>query len=190
MGPTQTKERRRTATHVARPAKVQEVEALRQRLGHAVAVILTDFRGLNVGEIAQLRAKLRQAGVEYKVVKNTLLQRAAQSVGVPGLASMLQGPTAVAFSRTDPIGPARVLLEYVRQMRKLEIKGGVIEGQIMTADQIKRLADMPSRAQLLSSALGSMKSPLAGLVGVLTGLQRNLVYALDQIRMQRETAAQ
>src|SRR2546428_490412 len=81
MDGTQAKERRRTATHVARPAKVQEVEMLGERLGQAVAVILTDFRGLNVREIAQLRSKLREAGVEYKVVKNTLLQRAAQ----PGL---------------------------------------------------------------------------------------------------------
>ena len=101
---------------------------------------------------------------------------------------MLQGPTAVAFSRTDPVAPAKLLLEYIRQMRKLEIKGGVVEGQVMTAEQIKRLADVPSRAQLLSSALGSMMSPLVGLVGVLTGLQRNLVYALDQVRKQRESA--
>ena len=136
-----------------------------------------------------MRAKLRQAGVEYKVVKNTLLQRAAQGVGVQGLDSLLQGPTAVAFSRTDPVAPAKLLLEYIRQMRKLEIKGGVVEGQVMTAEQIKRLADVPSRAQLLSSALGSMMSPLVGLVGVLTGLQRNLVYALDQIRQKRERAA-
>src|SRR5437899_1073016 len=123
MDRTQVKERRRTATHVARPAKVQEVEGLRQRLGQAAAAILTDFRGLNGREIAQLRAKLRQGGVEYKVLKTT------------------------------------------------------------------RLADVPSRAQLLSSALGSMMSPLVGLVGVLTGLQRNLVYALDQIRQKRERAA-
>ena len=185
MDGTQAKERRRTATHVARPAKVQEVEALRERLGQAAAAILTDFRGLNVREIAQLRSKLREAGVEYKVVKNTLLQRAAQRVGVQGLAPLLQGPTAVAFSRTDPVGPAKLLLEYIRQMRKLEIKGGVVEGRVVTADQIKRLADLPSRPQLLSLALGTMTSPLVGLVGVLTGLQRNLVYALDQIRQQK-----
>ncbi len=189
MDGAQAKERRRAATHVARPEKVQEVEALRARLGQAAAVILTDFRGLNVGELAQLRGKLRDAGVEFKVVKNTLLQRAAQSLGVQGLASFLQGPTAVAFSRTDPVGPAKMLLEYIRQMRKMEIKGGVIEGQVMTADQIKRLADLPSRSHLLSSVLGSMQAPLVGLVGVLTGLQRNLVYAVDQIRAKQEQAA-
>lgn len=189
MDRASTKERQRTPTHVARPVKVQEVEALRQQLGQAAATILTDFRGLTVSEIAQLRSKLREAGVEYKVVKNTLLQRAAQGVGIEGLASLLQGPTAVAFSRADPVAPAKLLLEFIRQMRKLEIKGGVVEGRVVTADQIKRLAEVPSRAQLLSSALGSMKSPLVGLVGVLTGLQRNLVYALDQIRQKQEHAA-
>src|SRR5438046_10481083 len=121
MDRTQVKERRRTATHVARPAKVQEGEGLRQRLGQAAAAILTDFRGLNVREIAQLRAKLRQAGVEYKVVKNTLLQRAAQGVGVQGLASLLQGPTAVAFSRTDAVGPAKLVLEVIWELRKWDI---------------------------------------------------------------------
>lgn len=189
MDATQAKERHRSATHVARPEKVQGVEALRGQLGSSAAAILTDFRGLNVGEIAQLRGKLREAGVEYKVVKNTLLQRAAQSLGVTGLEPFLQGPTAVAFSRTDPVGPARILLEYIRQMRKLEVKGGLVEGRIMTASQIKSLADLPSRPQLLALALGSMRAPLVGLAGALTGLQRNLVYALDQIRKKQEQAA-
>jgi large subunit ribosomal protein L10 len=188
MVPRQTKQRR-TATHIARPEKVQEVEALRQRLAQVAAAIFTDFRGLNVGEIAQLRGKLREAGAEYKVVKNTLLQRAAQSLGVDGLTPFLQGPTAVAFSPTDPVGPAKVLLDYIRLMRKLEIKGGVIEGRVMPADQIRRLADLPSKRHLLASVLASMQAPLAGLAGVLTGLQRNLVYALDQIRKKQEHAA-
>lgn len=186
---TQTKERHRTATHVARREKQQEVELLRERLAQAAAAVLTDYRGLNVAELAQLRGKLREAGVHYKVVKNTLLKRAADSLGIEGLEPLLQGPTAVAFSRTDPVEPARILLEYIRQMRKLEIKGGLVEGRVMTTDQIKRLAGLPSRAQLLSLALGSMKAPLARLAGVLTGLQRNLVYALDQIRKQKEAAA-
>src|SRR2546430_5341607 len=129
MDRTQVKERRRTATHVARPAKVQEVEALRQRLGQVAAAILTDFRGLNVSEIAQLRAKLRQAGVEYKVVKNTLLQRAAQGVGAQGLASLLQGPTAGAFSRPDPVAPAKVRSDDIRPISKLEHKRRVGRGQ-------------------------------------------------------------
>jgi large subunit ribosomal protein L10 len=189
MDKAQTKERRRTATHVARPAKVKDVEVLVSLLGQSSAAILTDFRGLNVRELAELRRKLREAGAEYKVVKNTLLHRAAQSVGVANLAPLLEGPTAIAVSRTDPVAPARILLEYMRQMRKLEIKGGLVEGLILTAAQIKRLADLPARPQLLASALGSMRAPLTSLAGVLSGLQRNLVYALDQIRKRQEQAA-
>src|SRR5947208_16109410 len=114
MDRTQVKERRRTATHVARPAKVQEVEGLRQRLGQAAAAILTDFRGLNVREIAQMRAKLRAAGVEDKLVTNALLERAAQGVGVQGLASLLQRPAAGATHRTDTVGSADVRVELIR----------------------------------------------------------------------------
>lgn len=172
----------------ARPKKVGQVEAIRERLDDAAAAILTDFRGLNVGEISQLRSRLRAAGAEYKVVKNTLLERAAESLGIPGLKPYLQGPTAVAFSKRDPIAPARILAEYIRQMKKLEIKAGLVEGRVLTADQIKVLADLPSKNQLLAIALGNMKSPLAGIAGVLVALQRNLVYALDQIKKQKEVA--
>jgi len=173
----------------ARPKKVGQVESIRERLDDAAAAILTDFRGLNVGEISQLRSRLRAAGAEYKVVKNTLLERAAESLGIPGLKPYLQGPTAVAFSKRDPIAPARILAEYIRQMKKLEIKAGLVEGRVLTADQIKVLADLPSKNQLLAMALGNMKSPLAGIAGVLVALQRNLVYALDQIRQKQESAA-
>lgn len=173
---------------MARPEKTKQVEELRHRLKQAAAAILTDFRGLNVAEISQLRSKLREAGAEYKVVKNTLLERAAESLGIKGLKPFLEGPTAVAFSREDPVSPARALQEYIRQMRKLEVKGGLVEGRVLTASQIKALADLPSRAHLLAAAVGTMMAPLAGLAGALTGLQRNLVYALDQIRRQKEAA--
>lgn len=174
---------------MARPEKESQVQSIRDRLKVVAAAILTDFRGLNVGEIARLRGKLREAGVEYKVVKNTLLERAAQSLGISGLEPYLQGPTAVAFSREDPIAPAKILVEYIRQMKKLELKGGLVEGRVMTADQIRALADLPSKNQLLSMVLGNLKSPMAGVARVLVALQRNLVYALDQIRQKQESAA-
>lgn len=173
---------------MARAEKAQQVETLRDWLRHASAAILTDFRGLNVREIAVLRNKLRQAGVEYKVVKNTLLERAAESLGITGLKPYLEGPTAVAFSRGDPVSPARILQEYIRQMRKLEIKGGLVEGRTLSAAEVKALADLPPKTRLMSMALGSMKAPVYGLAAVLTGLQRNLVYALQQIRQSKEAA--
>ena len=174
---------------MGRPEKEGQVQKIRDRLKDAAAAILTDFRGLNVRDIAQLRGKLREAGVEYMVVKNTLLDRAAQSLGISGLEPYLQGPTAVAFSREDPIAPARNLADYIRQMRKLALKGGLVEGRVLTADQVKALADLPSRNQLLAMVFGSLKAPMVGVAGVLVALQRNLVYALDQIRQKQESAA-
>lgn len=172
----------------ARLEKVQQVETIRAWLKQAVAAILTDYRGLNVGELVQLRSKLREAGSDYRVVKNTLLQRAAEGLGITGLEPYLEGPTAVAISRGDPVAPAKVLQEFIRQMRKLEIKGGLVEGRIITAEQVKALAEMPSKPQMQARLLGTLQGPLYGLAGVLVGLQRNLVYGLDQIRRQKEAA--
>jgi large subunit ribosomal protein L10 len=173
----------------ARPEKVAQVEAIEAWLRGAAAAILTDYRGLNVGELGQLRAKLREAGAEYRVVKNTLLQRAAESLGIAGLEPYLDGPTAIAVSREDPVAPARALQEFIRQMRKLEVKGALVEGRVMTADQVKSLAELPGKPQMRARMLGALQAPAAGLVGVLQGLQRNLVYALDQISKQKEAAA-
>lgn len=173
---------------MARPEKVKQTEAIRDRLARSGAVIFTDFRGLNVGEIAALREKLRAAGVEYKVVKNTLLGRAAESLGIGGLDPYLEGPTAAAFAGDDPVAPAKILQDYIRTARKLEVKGGLIEGRVVSAAEIKQLADLPSKPDLLAKALGSITAPLYGLMSVMTGLQRNFVYALDQIRQKMEAA--
>lgn len=172
----------------ARPEKVQQVETIRAWLQQAAAAILTDYRGLNVRDLVQLRTKLREAGSDYRVVKNTLLQRAAEALGITGLEPYLEGPTAVAISRGDPVAPAKVLQEYIRQMRKLEVKGALVEGRVITAEQVKVLAEMPAKPQMQARLLGTLQSPLYGLAGVLVGLQRNLVYGLDQIRRQKEAA--
>ncbi|MGH2349355.1 MAG: 50S ribosomal protein L10 [bacterium] len=171
-----------------RPEKIQQTEAIRDRLQRSGAIIFTDFRGLNVGEIAALREKLRAAGVEYRVVKNTLLGRAAASLGIDGLDAYLEGPTAAAFSAEDPVAPAKIIQDYIRAARKLEVKGGLVEGRVLSAGQIKQLADLPAKPELLAKALGSIVSPLYGLMAVMTGLQRNLVYALDQVRQKMEAA--
>ena len=173
---------------MARPEKVSEVEELVQRLRRARTVVLTDFRGLTVAEMNQLRGKLRDAGVEYRVVKNRLLLIAAREAGIAGLESYLQGPTAAAFGYDDPAAPARVIQEFIRQLRKLEAKGGVLDRRALTAGQVRMLADLPSRAVLLGQVAGGMRAPLYGLVGVLTGVPRSLVYVLDRIRQQRATA--
>lgn len=188
QAPTRQHEHEHREREAARPEKVRQVESIRTWLRTAAAAILTDYRGLNVGEIAQLRGRLREAGTQYKVVKNTLLARAAEELGITGLEPYLEGPTAVAVSAADPIAPARVIQEYIRQMRKLEVKGGYVEGRVLSADQVKALAEMPSKPQMRAIALGALQAPLYGLAGVLTGLPRNLVYALSQIQKQKDAA--
>ncbi len=171
-----------------RPEKVAEVEALEQRLRSASVVILTDYRGLTVSEISALRSRLRDASLEFRVAKNTLLNRAAEQAGFSGLATFLSGPTAVVFGRDDPGTPARVLQEFIRQYRKLEIKGGVVEGQSLGAAEVQTLASLPTRVELLGRVVGAIQGPLRGLVSVLSAPQRALVTALDALRKQREVA--
>lgn len=189
MDPQAQEQREHRERAEARPDKVAQVEAIETWLRDAAAAILTDYRGLNVGELVTLRTKLREAGAEYRVVKNTLLQRAAAALGIVGLDPYLAGPTAVAISRDDPVAPARALHEFIRQMRKLEVKGALVEGRVIGADQVKVLAELPGKAQMRARVLGALQTPAFGLVGVLSGVQRNLVYALDQIRRQKDVVA-
>ncbi|MDR7419441.1 MAG: 50S ribosomal protein L10 [Armatimonadota bacterium] len=171
-----------------RPEKVTEVEQLQVRLKTASAVIFTDYRGLTVAEITQLRSKLREAGAEYRVLKNRLFGIAGKSVGLEGFGPMLEGPTAAAFVADDPISVAKVLQEFIRQTRKLAIKGSVISGRLYDEQRTRALAELPGRRELLAKTVGSIAAPLSGLAGVLSALPRNLVYALDQIRKQRSAA--
>lgn len=171
-----------------RPEKTAEVEQLEAKLRAAGGVILTDFRGLTVGEITTLRGKLREAGAEYRVVKNTLFALAAKSIGVEGLEPYLAGPTAAAFVRHDPAAAAKIIQEFIRQTRKLTIKGSVISGQTYNEARTKALADLPSRQELTARVVGGIAAPLTGLVATLSALPRNLVYALEQVRQQRSAA--
>jgi len=173
---------------MTRPEKVSEVAQLEARLKKANAVILTDFRGLTVGEISTLRGKLREAGVEYRVVKNRLLGIAGKAAGIEGLAPFLEGPTAAAFTANDPVNAAKIIQEFIRQTRKLTVKGSIVAGHVYDEAQTKTLADLPSRQHLLAHVVGSIAAPLAGLASVLAGVPRKLVYALDQVRQQRSAA--
>lgn len=181
-----THEQEHREREAARPEKVEQVRAIESWLRGAAAAILTDYRGLSVGELVTLRAKLREAGAEYRVVKNRLVARAAGALGIAGLDPYLEGPTAVAISREDPIAPAKALQDFIRQMRKLEVKAALVEGRVITADQVKALAELPGKPQMRARVLGALQAPMAGMVGVLSGLQRSVVYALDQLRKQRE----
>ena len=173
---------------VPRPEKVAVVEEIKDRLSKAQGIILADYRGLTVAQATELRRKLREAGVEFKVLKNTLTAIAAKEVGYEGLISLLVGPTAIAFGYDDPVAPAKVLSEFAKPNPALELKGGLLEGKVLDVAGVKALADLPSREELLSQVLRGMQAPISGLVNVLQGTIRNLVYALDAVRKQKEAA--
>lgn len=151
----------------------------------AESIILTDYRGLNVAEITDLRRKLRESGVEYRVTKNTLTRFAAAKAGVEGLDPILIGPTAVAFGMEDAVMPAKILVEYAKANKTLEIKGGVLEGKAIDVGKVEYLAKIPSREELLAKALGSMQAPITGFAGVLAAIPRKLLYALNAIKDEK-----
>ena len=162
---------------------------IKEKLQASKGVVLTDYRGLNVSAITELRRKLRAAGVEYKVVKNTLTSIAAKELGIENIDAYLSGPTAIAYGLEDAVAPAKVIAEFAKEHKELEIKAGLLEGKLIGVDQIKALANLPSREVLLAKLLGSMQSPLYGMANVLQGNIRNLVYVLDAVRQKQEAQA-
>ncbi|MGE5482627.1 MAG: 50S ribosomal protein L10 [Bacteroidota bacterium] len=171
-----------------REEKGQVVAEFREKLANASGAVLADFRGLTVKESTELRRRLREQGVELRVVKNRLLQRAAQQAGVSGLDPYLEGPTAIALSQGDPAAMAKVLHQFTREHKNLVLKAGVLSQRAITSEEVVKLAELPPREVLLGRVLGQMQAPLVGLVSVLQGSVRQLVYALDAIRRQREEA--
>ena len=142
-------------------------------LKSAQAGVLVDYRGITVEQDTQLRNKLREAGVEYKVVKNTLTRFAANEVGYQELDSSLHGPTALAISSTDPVAPAKVLSDFAKDVEAIEIKAGFLDGKVISLDGIKTLANTPSREVLIAKIMGSLNSPISKLVRTLQALVDN-----------------
>ena len=170
--------------------KEQIVADLSDKLSRTKGAVLTTYRGLTVAQDTKLRRKLREAGVEYRVVKNTLTRIAAEKANISGLEQYLEGTTAIAISYTDPVAPAKVLSDFVKEIKgqSLEIKAGIVEGKVVDANGVKALASLPSREVLIAQVLAGMQSPIVGLLNVLQGTTRNLVYALEAIRKQKESA--
>jgi large subunit ribosomal protein L10 len=170
--------------------KKELVAELKAKLADTKGAVLTNYRGLTVAQDTQLRRKLREAGVEYRVIKNTMTRIAAKEAGIEGLDVYLEGPTAIALSVTDPVAPAKVISEFVKETKTqaLEVKAGLVEGQVIDAASVKALADLPPREVLIAKALGSMQAPITGFVNVLQGTIRNFVYALEAVRKQKESA--
>ena len=166
------------------------VSELKGKISASKGAVLTSYRGLTVAQDTQLRRKVREGGVEYRVVKNTMTRIAAQELGIEGLDVYLEGPTALAISESDPVAPARIISDFIKEnkLKTLEVKAGLLEGKVIDAEGVKALAELPSREVLLSRALAGMQSPIVGFVNVLQGSIRKFVYALEAVRKQKESA--
>nr|WP_244985928.1 50S ribosomal protein L10 [Anaerosalibacter bizertensis] len=162
------------------------VEEIKEKVDKAQSVVLVDYRGLKVDELNELRSKCREAGVDYKVYKNTLMRFAFKESGFEGFNEFLAGPNAVAFGYDDPVQAAKIIHEFSKDHDNLEIKAGIVDGNIIDINEIKELANLPSREVLIAQTLGGLNGPISGFVNVLQGNLRNLVYALNAIKENQE----
>ena len=170
-----------------REEKVRVIEELAEKLRGGTAV-LVDYQGMDVAQSTQLRARSREAGVEFVVAKNTLTRRAADEAGVGDLSEYLVGPTALAFSE-DPVASAKLMAEFASQVESFSLKGGLLEGgRVLDEAGVVALSRLPGREQLLAQVVGGISSPLTGLVNVLNNTVQGLVIALNQIAEQKQNA--
>jgi large subunit ribosomal protein L10 len=168
--------------------KKRITEELHDKFSRSKVVIATEYKGLNVEAISDLRRKLREFEVEYKVVKNTLLERASESTEASLLKDKFKGPTAVALSYKDPVVPAKILIKFAEINKNLIIKGGVLNGKVLDFNSIKSLSTMPSREVLLGQLLSAMKGVPASFVRTLGGVPQKFLYVLQAVRNQKEAA--
>lgn len=158
--------------------KEEEVNVLAEKMKNAKLILFTDYRGINVEDVTKLRATLRNSKTEYKIIKNNISRRALEKCEIAGLDTAVEGPTAVIISEEDYLEPAKAIYEYTKDHDFYKIKGGVIEGKVMTAEEIITLAKLPSRETLIGMLAG-------GLLGTIS----KFAVAIDQVRIQKESAA-
>jgi len=153
-------------------AKVAEVQ---EKIQKAKSVVVYDYRGLTVEEVTNLRSEMRKAGVEYVVLKNGIVERAAKAAGIDdSFLPMLKGPSAFAFGYEDAVAPAKILKEFIKKTKKCAIKGGIVEGKVEDEASMNAIADLPSREVLIARLLGSMMSPISGLAIVLDQIAKKM----------------
>lgn len=170
-----------------REQKAATIEALAAEIGSAEAVFAVDYRGISVAQAADLRAKLREADASFRIVKNSLTERAADQVGAESLKALLSGPTALTFVRGDAALAAKALADQARATQLLPFKGGLMDGDVLDADQIRAISRLPSREVLYGQLVGIVASPISGLVRTLNALVGGLAVALGQVQTKKES---
>ncbi|HVP56671.1 MAG TPA: 50S ribosomal protein L10 [bacterium] len=168
------------AQRVIRPEKQQEVESLKTKFGAAKGIVLADFTGVTVAEVSELRRKCRGAGVDYKVVKNSLAKIAARDAALEGLVDHFDGPIAIALSSVDAVAPARVLSDFVRTYQKMILKVGYFDGRIYSDAQIPEIASLPSREILVAQVIGAIEAPISQLIWCIESGLRDVISVIDQ----------
>ena len=165
-------------------AKEQKVAELQELFANSQAVFLTDYRGISVAEDVKLRAKMREASINYLVAKNTLIKIACNNYGSNELDSYLNGPTAIAFAE-DPVAAAKILSDFVKESKKTQIKAAMLSGKLIDAQGVEDLAKLPSREVLLAQVAGAFAAPMSSFAGVTAGILRQLVTVVDKVREQK-----
>jgi large subunit ribosomal protein L10 len=173
---------------MATEAKEKTVEEFTSLLQDARGVILAEYAGLDVAAVSNLRRKCREAGVQYRVIKNTLAKRATSKTGMAVLDPLLEGPNAWAIHKTDQVAAAKVLSEFAKDNQKLKIRGGLVDGRLISQQDVDALAKLPSREVLLAQTLAAMQSPMSGFAGVLNALLRGFATAVDAYAKKRSEA--
>lgn len=169
--------------------KIDSVAEFKEKLARSGIAIASQYVGINVAKVTELRKNLREAGIDFKVYKNTLARIALRDMGLEEAADCMTGPTAWAFSK-DPVAPAKMLKQAGKELPFVVMTGGVLDGKAVTGAQLIALADLPPREQLLAMVAGTIAAPISNLLGVLNAVPRGLVNVLDQVRKQKEEGAQ
>ncbi len=165
------------------------VDEIVEKIKAAQSIVLVNYRGLDVAEATELRAKYREAGVDYKVYKNTMMRRAFDECGFEDMAEFLKGPSAIAFSNEDIAAAAKITTEFTKTHQQVEIKAGLVDGKVISASEVDDLAKLPAKEVLIAQVLGGLNAPIQGLVNVLNGNIRGLAVVLKAIAEKKESEA-
>lgn len=174
---------------MARPEKVAEVEFLTDKMLKSEGIVLADFSGLTVAQANDLRVKCREQHVELRVVKNRLARRAAVAADSGALEALFKGPTAIAFGLESPVEPAKVLTEFAKTNEKLRVKGGFVDGEVLSVQDVRALSDVPSRPELIAMIARGINGPATGLAGTINAVMSSLARAINAAAEKNDAAA-
>lgn len=183
------KKDRKEEAVLKKSTKASLIEEVQDKLKRANATFITEYQGIKAQDMNEFRANLGKSSMDFKVIRNTLARRAVKGTPIESIISELKGPTAIAFSYADAAAAAKTLVNYAKEQPKLKLRIGTLGNKVITAAEIKGLAELPSREVLLARMLGSMKAPMTGIAGVLAGVPRKFLYALNAVKDQKAANA-